>query len=364
MLRTELGTRVLTGKEGRLFAESLLSMLQQEISMGESNPDWNPTFVGLTHEQQLWLLNAMMRAALLEDVDVPQFTAEGEAALAAVYETIRDRIIVEIDLANEALRACEPVEDWMLSWRRLLLAAAREPHLTRIFGHFVEPGEVTDAIRRNNADENSDPVPIWPEETCVDLSEWEFILDLLRGAVFFDSHEIAKEVFISRRIGAVIHVPEQVSQGVCQAPSLDVDVIHVDHHGNDNRQRAAVGGDSVFPDRAVDARRGIVSLRSAVAAQRPFDPGQRQPQDQERDKVRDHEGTAFVLSGQPWKTQEVAQPHGAAHHCQNHADPRTPGFLTIVCFTIVCIISFYMLKNFIFSETNKVRYSLPNKTYT
>lgn len=49
MLRTEIGERVLAGEEAKLFAETLLGMLDLEIGMGECNPAWNPVFCGLTH---------------------------------------------------------------------------------------------------------------------------------------------------------------------------------------------------------------------------------------------------------------------------------------------------------------------------
>lgn len=201
MLHTELRDRILGGNEGRLFAETLLSMLDIEIGMGEVNPDWNPVFRNLTHEQRIWLVNFMMRAALLVDVPIPEFTAEGEATLAAVYEHIYNNIIIELDEAREASERGDSIEDWLF-WRKMLLAAAKDKHLAEMFGEFVESEAVTDAIHANNEDQRCDGISIWPKETCDDLEEWESIIDLLEHAVLFDSDWLLSETMLDLPGGA------------------------------------------------------------------------------------------------------------------------------------------------------------------
>ena len=186
MLRTPLGDRVLVAQEGELFAEAVVSMLDFEIGMGEANPGWDPVFLKLTHEQKVFLLNCMTRAALSPTAPIPQFTAETDAALSAVYDQAHINIEIELDNAREAL-ANGSLEDGHLAWRRMVLDAAKGSHLAEMFGGFVEPDAVTDEIRANNADDRYDRIPIWPKDTCDDLTEWDSIIDLLRAAVLFDS---------------------------------------------------------------------------------------------------------------------------------------------------------------------------------
>lgn len=195
MLRTPIGNRILAGHEGRLFAESLLSMLDLEICQGETNPDWNHVFRRLTHDQQVWMLNVVMRAALLKSVRIPTFTAEGEAALAAVYEHMYNNIVIELDLEREAVEQGEVIEDRAF-WRKAVVAAAKEKHLSEIFEGFVEPEAITPAIRENNEDDRYDPIPIWPTDTCDDPEQWETILGLLEETVFFDRDWLLDNTFL------------------------------------------------------------------------------------------------------------------------------------------------------------------------
>ena len=195
MLRTPLGDRVLVAQEGKLFAEAVVSMLDFEIGMGNAHPEWDPIFLKLTHEQQVWLLDRMTRAALSKTDPIPEFTAEAEAALSAVYDQVHINIEIELDDAREAL-AKGSLQDEHLSWRRMVLGAARDSHLAKMFGDFIEPDSVTDEIRANNADDRYDRIPIWPKDTCADLTEWDSIIDLLRAAVLFDSDWLLEDTML------------------------------------------------------------------------------------------------------------------------------------------------------------------------
>ena len=77
------------------------------------------------------------------------------------------------------------------------------------------------------------------------------------------------------------------------------------------------------------ARHGAVPVASAVPADAPFHPHQGDPQQQERDKIGNHEGPAAVLCGLDRKTQEIAQTDGVACHRQDEADARSPPLLSV-----------------------------------
>ncbi len=67
-----------------------------------------------------------------------------------------------------------------------------------------------------------------------------------------------------------------------------------------------------------------MAVGAAVAADAPLDPHHRDPQQQERDEVGDHEGAAAVLGGLHREAQEVAEADRVAGHRQDQSDARSP----------------------------------------
>ncbi len=60
----------------------------------------------------------------------------------------------------------------------------------------------------------------------------------------------------------------------------------------------------------------------------PLNPHQRQPQQQKRNKIGNHERPAAVIRGNARKPKEIAQTDGAARHGQNHPQFASPMFTT------------------------------------
>ena len=87
MWRTQYGNRVLQGREAALFAESLLSLLDEYlIDQYEEYPVGIKAFDNLTYGQKIFVLSTIAHGLLREDVPIVPLTAVLEAAIAAVFE--------------------------------------------------------------------------------------------------------------------------------------------------------------------------------------------------------------------------------------------------------------------------------------
>ena len=67
------------------------------------------------------------------------------------------------------------------------------------------------------------------------------------------AHKPPKEVAVLLRITAQIQSAAQVVPRIPQTPGLDHDVIHVDDHGDQQRQRTQVLGHRMRPEHREDA---------------------------------------------------------------------------------------------------------------
>ena len=113
------GERILQGAEARLFREALGTLVDMVRDDDEGMWQFDaPPFDDLQPNQKLAVLAQIGTALFREDRPMPKLTAVLEAAVEAVYETIRVMVEMEID---------EPVENRESpSWRELVLAACRE----------------------------------------------------------------------------------------------------------------------------------------------------------------------------------------------------------------------------------------------
>ena len=111
------GERTLQGPETQLFREALGVLVDMVRDGDEGMWQFNaPPFDNLQPNQAV--LAQVGIALLREDQPMPKLTAVLEAAVGAVYESIRVMVEIEID---------EPAEDRESpSWRELVLAAGRE----------------------------------------------------------------------------------------------------------------------------------------------------------------------------------------------------------------------------------------------
>jgi hypothetical protein len=116
---TPEGARILQGAEARLITDALGTLVDMVRDDHESLWQFGaPPFDNLQPNQKLALLAEVGRALLHEDQPMPKLAAVLEAAMGAVYETVRVMVDIEID---------EPVENRESpSWRERVLAACRE----------------------------------------------------------------------------------------------------------------------------------------------------------------------------------------------------------------------------------------------
>jgi hypothetical protein len=134
--------------EARLFAEALLSLLDQEDALRhEDCPLGIECYDGLTYGQKISVLATIGNGLLREDVPAVGLTAVVEAAIAAVFEHLKS--LVEIGLDEPA---------WWSDWRKLIVAAGREMGAESI-----------------------------PDPTCDDLEEWELTIQELKDGILSDA---------------------------------------------------------------------------------------------------------------------------------------------------------------------------------
>ncbi len=116
MWRTECGERILKGAEARVFAEALLSLLDEAI-MGTLD-DYElgiRCFDDLTFGQKISTLVTIGNDLLREDEPLIDLTAVVEGAIAVVFQHLKYEIIYDID---------EP--ECPRPWRKWVVAARKE----------------------------------------------------------------------------------------------------------------------------------------------------------------------------------------------------------------------------------------------
>ncbi|MDI6451743.1 hypothetical protein [Anaerobaca lacustris] len=147
MWRTSCGDRILHGAEARLFAEALLSLLDEAHTDQLYDYDLGLScFDNLTYGQKISVLAIVGNGLLREDVPAVPLTAVLEGAIAAVFEHLRDSVTFELD---------EP--DIGTTWRQLIVAARRE----------MEGEDI-------------------PEPTCDDPEEWDIEIQELSDCALWD----------------------------------------------------------------------------------------------------------------------------------------------------------------------------------
>jgi hypothetical protein len=157
--RTSQGDRVLGAAEWGLFRAALAEIWDLLEDSEEGNElFWSGllAFDDLQRNQKIALLSVVGKALRDPETPTPELTAHSEAAVAAVFEHVRQSIEVEVDEHPGIVDAQNGVY-----WRSLVLAAFRE----------VE-------------EDWEDPLP---DPTCTDLGEWLLLLECLSGVIFWDS---------------------------------------------------------------------------------------------------------------------------------------------------------------------------------
>ena len=147
MWRTDRGERILEDAEANVFAEALSALLDYAIT--DQFDDYESgvaCFDNLTYGQKISVLATIGNGLFRKDVAPVDLTAVVEGAIAAVFQNLKDSIVLEID---------EP--EFGTDWRELVIAARKE------------------------ADVEDIPAP-----TCTDVDEWEFQVEGLTDRILWD----------------------------------------------------------------------------------------------------------------------------------------------------------------------------------
>ena len=150
MWLTPNGERILQGAEATLFREALATLVDMVRDDDEGMWQFNaPPFDDLQPNQKLAVLAQIGTALLREDEPMPRLAAVLEAAVGAIYETVRVMVEIEID---------EPVENRESpSWRERVLAACPEREIEEL-----------------------------PDAQSEDLDKWDVLVASLADGVLWD----------------------------------------------------------------------------------------------------------------------------------------------------------------------------------
>jgi len=159
MWRTSCGERTLHGAEARLFAEALLSLLDEADTDKLYDYDLGlPCFDNLSYGQKISVLAVVGSGLLRADVPAVPLTAVVEGAIAAVFQHLMNCVIFEID---------EP--DVGNAWRKMIVAARKE----------MEAEEV-------------------PKPACEDQEEWDGEIQELADSILWDADYESGDLYLDR----------------------------------------------------------------------------------------------------------------------------------------------------------------------
>ena len=144
--RTDPSDRILEGPEAKVFAEALLSLLD-EFDLCDFEYDLGiKCFDTLTVGQKISVLSTIANGLFRKDVEPVELTAVLESGIGAVFKHLYHRVTYEID---------EP--ELGSKWRELLVAARKE----------MEAEDI-------------------PDITCEDYKEWDIEVEELANAILWD----------------------------------------------------------------------------------------------------------------------------------------------------------------------------------
>lgn len=164
MWRTGCGERTLEDAEAVVFAEALMSLLDETVQ-DQLDDDYQlgiACFDNLTYGQKISMLATIGSGLLSKDVAPIELTAVVEGAIAAVFEHLRNEIAFEIDTPEMGAQ-----------WRELVVAARQE----------AEGAEI-------------------PKPQCNDMEEWEIEVEELSGCILWDADYDDDQLYID-------HPPEK-----------------------------------------------------------------------------------------------------------------------------------------------------------
>jgi hypothetical protein len=149
MWRTQYGERTLEGAEAVVFAESLLSLLDEAVQ-DQLDDDYQlgiACFDNLTYGQKISMLATIGSGLLSKDVAPIELTAVVEGTIATVFQHLKNEIVFEIDTPEIGTQ-----------WREQVVAARQEAEGLEI-----------------------------PKPQCDDMKEWEIEVEELSGRILWDA---------------------------------------------------------------------------------------------------------------------------------------------------------------------------------
>lgn len=185
MWHTERGDRVLKGAEAKIFAESLLDLVDRQLYEESCFNADIPVFDSLTYPQKIVVLHQAGQALFHSEVAMPALSSVLEGAVAVVICNIQGLVEEEIDLADAG----------DTSIRSLVGQACRD----------LEIHEV-------------------PSDECDDPNEWVFCVDCLHDAILWDSDYLGEVNFVdlppdqSAALKEEMGVADDYFQGIVQDP--------------------------------------------------------------------------------------------------------------------------------------------------
>lgn len=185
MWHTQRGDRVLKNAEAKLFAESVLDLIRNELSEDGGFSAGIPVFDSLTHPQKLAVLHQVAHALFRPEMPMPELTAVLEGAVAAVIRNVHWLVEEEIELGDD--------DDTSL--RELVGQACRDLGIENV-----------------------------PSDSCDDPDKWAFCVDCLHDAILWDSDYLGESNFVdlpperSQNLKEEMGVADEYFQAVAQDP--------------------------------------------------------------------------------------------------------------------------------------------------
>lgn len=156
---TQNGNRVLEPKEAVLFTESLLDLLEDfNLSDDDDYLLGISAFDNLTYGQKISVLSTVANGLLRTEVPMVSLTAALEAAIAAVFEHLKNLIIIEMD-----------DEQPQTYWRQIVIAARKEAQGEEI-----------------------------PAPDCDNYCEWDLQLECISEGILWDVDYEIEHLFADR----------------------------------------------------------------------------------------------------------------------------------------------------------------------
>lgn len=176
MWRTSCGDRTLQGAEAKLFAETLLRLLDEaEMDQFADYPLGVKCFDDLTYGQKIFVLAAVANGLLKSNVPTVKLTAVLEGAIAAIFEELRNMVSLEIDESELGT-----------FWRGMVVAARAE----------MEGENV-------------------PESGCEDREEWDIEIQEVADCILWDADYEDDSLYLDR--------PPEESQVLREEMRIDED---------------------------------------------------------------------------------------------------------------------------------------------